>query len=160
MTPSERRIFFRAHLSELYIPFYDALCLGLNQNWAPYFGVRSFSEQDNLYAQGRSRPGGRVTNARGGESAHNYGCASDWTWFDDTGKLCWLKSTDPRWMSYIAAVRKVGLRPGAEFGDSDHNELKISLNWKAIHALFLQDKDTLAAERAIKQSIIPLMTSV
>jgi peptidoglycan L-alanyl-D-glutamate endopeptidase CwlK len=33
---------------------------------------RSPKEQDELFAQGRTKPGRRVTNARGGESAHNY----------------------------------------------------------------------------------------
>ena len=40
-------------------------------------GFRSFAEQDSLYAQGRTKPGAIVTNARGGESLHNFGCAID-----------------------------------------------------------------------------------
>ncbi|MBW1296439.1 M15 family metallopeptidase [Aquimarina litoralis] len=40
-------------------------------------GVRTFTEQDELYAQGRTAPGDIVTNARGGESYHNYGLAVD-----------------------------------------------------------------------------------
>lgn len=38
---------------------------------------RSFEEQDELYAQGRTKPGNIVTNAKGGESLHNYGVAFD-----------------------------------------------------------------------------------
>lgn len=38
---------------------------------------RSFAEQDMLFEQGRSRPGKRVTNARGGHSWHNWGMAID-----------------------------------------------------------------------------------
>lgn len=38
---------------------------------------RSWSEQDELYAQGRWEPGNIVTNARGGESYHNWGLAFD-----------------------------------------------------------------------------------
>jgi peptidoglycan L-alanyl-D-glutamate endopeptidase CwlK len=38
---------------------------------------RSFEEQDALFEQGRSKPGKIVTNARGGESYHNYGLAID-----------------------------------------------------------------------------------
>jgi peptidoglycan L-alanyl-D-glutamate endopeptidase CwlK len=41
------------------------------------FGYRSVEEQDWLYAQGRTRPGNKVTNARGGSSAHNFGLAVD-----------------------------------------------------------------------------------
>ncbi len=33
---------------------------------------RSNLEQDELYAQGRTKPGPIVTNARGGQSAHNF----------------------------------------------------------------------------------------
>ncbi|WP_341900184.1 glycosyl hydrolase 108 family protein [Fluviicola taffensis] len=38
---------------------------------------RTFEEQDELYAQGRTKPGKKVTNARAGESYHNYGLAID-----------------------------------------------------------------------------------
>lgn len=33
---------------------------------------RSSAEQDELYAQGRTKPGKIVTRARGGQSAHNF----------------------------------------------------------------------------------------
>lgn len=38
---------------------------------------RSIEEQDELYAQGRTKPGAIVTNAKGGESFHNWRCAFD-----------------------------------------------------------------------------------
>ena len=38
-------------------------------------GLRTFEEQDELYAKGRSKSGDVVTNAKGGESNHNYGLA-------------------------------------------------------------------------------------
>ncbi|HVG34723.1 MAG TPA: peptidoglycan-binding protein, partial [Pyrinomonadaceae bacterium] len=38
-------------------------------------GLRTFAEQDALFAQGRTKPGKVVTNARGGQSNHNYGLA-------------------------------------------------------------------------------------
>lgn len=38
---------------------------------------RSKEAQDALYAQGRTKPGPIVTNARGGESLHNFRCAFD-----------------------------------------------------------------------------------
>ena len=38
-------------------------------------GLRTFAEQDALYAQGRTKPGKKVTNAKGGQSVHNYGFA-------------------------------------------------------------------------------------
>ena len=40
-------------------------------------GLRTYEEQDALYAQGRTTPGNIVTNARGGHSNHNFGIAFD-----------------------------------------------------------------------------------
>ena len=40
-------------------------------------GYRSWAEQDALYAQGRSKPGDIVTNARGGYSYHDFKIAAD-----------------------------------------------------------------------------------
>lgn len=40
-------------------------------------GLRTFKEQDDLYAIGRTKPGKKVTNAKGGQSIHNYGLAVD-----------------------------------------------------------------------------------
>lgn len=40
-------------------------------------GLRTWGEQDALYAQGRTTPGNIVTNAPGGTSWHNYGLAVD-----------------------------------------------------------------------------------
>ena len=42
-----------------------------------YCTHRSGVEQDELYAQGRTKPGAIVTNARAGESLHNWRCAFD-----------------------------------------------------------------------------------
>ncbi|WP_305953442.1 M15 family metallopeptidase [Paenibacillus sp. P32E] len=40
-------------------------------------GLRTIAEQDALYAQGRTKPGQIVTNARGRTSYHNFGLAVD-----------------------------------------------------------------------------------
>lgn len=40
-------------------------------------GTRSYAEQNALYAQGRTKPGPKVTNARAGYSNHNFGTAVD-----------------------------------------------------------------------------------
>jgi peptidoglycan L-alanyl-D-glutamate endopeptidase CwlK len=41
------------------------------------YTFRTHEEQEALYAQGRTKPGKRVTNAKGGQSIHNYGLAFD-----------------------------------------------------------------------------------
>lgn len=40
-------------------------------------GYRTIERQNELYAQGRTKPGRVVTNAKGGESYHNFGVAVD-----------------------------------------------------------------------------------
>lgn len=40
-------------------------------------GLRSWKQQDDLYAQGRTAPGKIVTNCKGGYSYHNFGMAVD-----------------------------------------------------------------------------------
>lgn len=52
-------------------------------------GLRTFAEQDELFAQGRTKPGKRVTNARGGQSNHNFGLAVDLCPFDEHGQPMW-----------------------------------------------------------------------
>ena len=66
-------------------------------------GLRTFAEQDALYSQGRNGNSGKiVTNAKGGQSYHNYGVAFDivnivgnevnydfdWQQVSDIGKEC------------------------------------------------------------------------
>jgi hypothetical protein len=51
-------------------------------------GLRTFAEQDALYAQGRTRKGPKVTNAKGGQSNHNYGLAVDFG-FVINGQISW-----------------------------------------------------------------------
>jgi D-alanyl-D-alanine carboxypeptidase len=43
---------------------------------------RTWAEQDALYEKGRSKPGPKVTNARGGQSNHNYQIAVDIGFFE------------------------------------------------------------------------------
>lgn len=40
-------------------------------------GLRTYAVQNDLYAQGRSKPGSKVTNAPAGYSNHNFGLAFD-----------------------------------------------------------------------------------
>jgi peptidoglycan L-alanyl-D-glutamate endopeptidase CwlK len=48
--------------------------------------TRTFDEQEYLYAQGRTRPGKVVTNARAGKSYHNFGLAFDIVLLKDKDK--------------------------------------------------------------------------
>ena len=48
---------------------------------------RTIEEQNELYAQGRTKPGTIVTWVKGGSSYHNYGLAMDIAFIDRNGKL-------------------------------------------------------------------------
>lgn len=150
---SDHRARFRVGLSSIYLPFYDALCAKLAPEWAPYDGVRTFDQQTQLWNQGRSAPGGVVTNAKAGESAHNYASATDWTLWDASGNPIWMPKDDQRWAVYVDAVTTVGLRPGAEFGDVDHNELKLSCDWRHVLMAYSQG-GMVAAQQKIEESLV------
>lgn len=72
-------------------------------------GTRSYAEQDALYEQGRTKPGKRVTNARGGYSNHNFGTAVDLGIFEG-GK--YLEADAP----YRALAKECGLPAGCLWG--------------------------------------------
>ena len=81
-------------------------------------GFRSFKEQDKLYAQGRTKPGNIVTNAKGGQSMHNFGVAFDIV----DRKLGYnLSSYQWKWLNVIASLLKLewGGTWGA-FSDKPH----------------------------------------
>ena len=142
MKLGDRRKFYRDGLNPLYLQNYDKLCELMPPEWQPYSGFRTFQEQAQLYAKGRSArqltditPGLRVTNAMPGQSPHNFGCASDWTIFDDKEKPVWLAKDDPKFYEYRDACREAGSRWGGDFKtfpDMYHNELWINCSWADI----------------------------
>lgn len=73
-------------------------------------GYRSIQEQNSLYAKGRTKPGKKVTNARGGESWHNFGLAGDYA-FVINGKVTW----NGPWPIFGKVARECGLEWGGDF---------------------------------------------
>jgi peptidoglycan L-alanyl-D-glutamate endopeptidase CwlK len=71
-------------------------------------GTRTYAQQDALYAKGRTAPGPRVTNARGGYSNHNFGIAFDIGVFAGSKYL----SESPKYK----AVGVLGMDLGLEWG--------------------------------------------
>ena len=57
-------------------------------------GLRTFKEQDELYAQGRTKAGKKVTNAKAGQSIHNYGLAVDICLIIDGKTASWDTAKD------------------------------------------------------------------
>lgn len=86
-------------------------------------GSRTYAEQDELYRQGRDKPGKRVTNARGGQSNHNFGIAFDVTIFDAIGPVY----ESPAYKAVGAIGESIGLSWGGDWisnSDEPHFELK------------------------------------
>lgn len=78
-----RDLIERIDLDRLYPPFLDrmlemvAQCRARGADYFAICGHRTYTEQDALYAKGRTEKGPVVTNARAGESFHNFGLAVD-----------------------------------------------------------------------------------
>jgi peptidoglycan L-alanyl-D-glutamate endopeptidase CwlK len=74
-------------------------------------GLRTYSEQDALFDQGRTAPGRIVTEAKGGYSAHNFGYAVDVVPFIN-GVPDW-NDRDAQWAEILAKAPSCGLSEGA-----------------------------------------------
>jgi peptidoglycan L-alanyl-D-glutamate endopeptidase CwlK len=91
-------------------------------------GLRTAAQQDALYAQGRNQPGHVVTNARAGQSMHNYGLAVDVVPYlsGGGGALNWTVST-PQFQAMVAAMKAQGLAWGGDWkgnlADYDHFQM-------------------------------------
>jgi peptidoglycan LD-endopeptidase CwlK len=84
-------------------------------------GLRTWDDQDKLYAIGRTLPGREVTNAQGGESWHNYGAAIDVVPLE--GTIPDWDASHPSWARIVALGEAQGLRSGISWHDMPHFEL-------------------------------------
>jgi len=99
-------------------------------------GRRTIAEQNALFAKGRTTDGAKVTNAKGGDSPHNYGLAIDFAFLDAKGGASWADSNP--WAAVAAFGKALGLTWGGDwkkFVDRPHLELseefKVARNeWK------------------------------
>jgi peptidoglycan L-alanyl-D-glutamate endopeptidase CwlK len=115
---------------------YKEICLALTGKAICRFAytLRTWAEQDALYAQGRTKPGNIVTKAKAGESFHNYGLAVDIVLLidkDGNGShetASWDEKTDfdgdhqSDWMEVVGIFKKYGWEWGGDwhFKDSPH----------------------------------------
>ena len=86
-------------------------------------GTRTYEQQDALFEQGRSKPGPRVTNARGGYSNHNFGIAFDIGIFDSGRYL----EESPLYKVVGSIGKSLGLAWGGDWKallDEPHYELR------------------------------------
>jgi|SRR6266850_2720825 len=92
-------------------------------------GLRTWAEQDELYAQGRTAPGEIVTKAPAGHSQHNFGLAIDIVPLDNHGVPIW-DNTLPVWKRLIALAQGLGLESGAIWKTlKDYPHLQLTGSW-------------------------------
>jgi peptidoglycan L-alanyl-D-glutamate endopeptidase CwlK len=118
------------------IEMYDEIVASLTGSAQCRFShtLRTFAEQDALFAQGRTKPGKVVTNAKGGQSYHNYGLAIDIVLLIDKDKngtfetASWDTRTDfdkdgkSDWMEVVQIFKRFGYEWGGDwkFKDDPH----------------------------------------
>ncbi|OME50660.1 hypothetical protein BSK59_22415 [Paenibacillus odorifer] len=101
-------------------------------------GLRSIDEQNDLYAQGRTKQGSIVTNAKGGYSYHNFGLAIDFVLLLPDGKnVTWDMNTDYNsnnmkdWIEVVDEAKRLGFEWGGDwtsFKDYPHFQMVFGLS--------------------------------
>lgn len=104
---------------------------------------RSNAEQDQAYAQGRTKNKGThiITNARGGESPHNCTLHNDGVtpgarafdfaiYLGDQGQELDWDADDDDWKNAIAVGEALGLVSGSTFSFKDYAHMELR-NWKS-----------------------------
>ncbi len=112
-------------------------------------GLRTNKEQNDLYAQGRTKPGKIVTNAKAGYSYHNYGLAFDFCLLHDDNSISYSliedldKDNKADWMEVVEEFKKYGWFWGGDFKgsfkDTPHFEKAFG---NTIEHLLITKKDT------------------
>ena len=120
-------------------------------------GLRTFDEQAQLYAIGRTKAGKKVTNAKAGQSIHNYGLAVDMCLIINGKTASWDTAKDwdddkiADWYECVKIFAKHGWEWGGNwktFKDLPHFEKKkiaratseLKVSWRALVKL-PKDKD-------------------
>lgn len=88
-------------------------------------GLRAWSDQAKLYAQGRTAPGPIVTHAQPGYSWHNFGLAVDVC----PERLLTVPNWgpgDPVWIKLRGLGFALGMYPGADFSHPDQPHFQLT----------------------------------
>ena len=108
-------------LEGLYPAFADRIrwllmtCEGLGMKLCILQGMRTLEEQERLYAQGRTADGPRVTDARAGQSFHNFGLAVDLVDFSASGNKDTYEPSDFDHTNY-QKIAELAASRGIEWG--------------------------------------------
>ncbi|WP_309143478.1 M15 family metallopeptidase [Bacillus sp. V3B] len=100
-------------------------------------GFRSIEDQNRLYEKGRTTGGTIVTNAKGGESLHNFGLAVDFAIKTKSGEVIWDTEYDGNgngssdWMEVVESAKVLGFEWGGDwknFKDYPHLQMDFGLS--------------------------------
>jgi peptidoglycan LD-endopeptidase CwlK len=104
-------------------------------------GYRTFEEQDALYAQGRTKPGPKVTNSKGGSSFHNFGLCFDFCLLIDNKEISWDLNKDydkdgiKDWKEVVDTFKKYGWEWGGDWHsivDNPHLQKSFGYTWQQL----------------------------
>ena len=124
---------------------YDEICEALKGRAFCRFSytLRTFAEQDAIYAQGRTKPGKIVSNAKKGLSYHNYGLAIDIVLILDGRTASWEQKIDfdgdgkADWMEVVSIFKSFGWEWGGnwKFVDAPHFQKTFGYSVRQLLAL-------------------------
>lgn len=137
----------RDEVSSIYAEICEALTGSAMCRFA--YTLRTFAEQNALFAQGRTKPGKVVTNAKGGQSFHNYGLAVDIVLLVDKNgdgifeTAAWDTRTDfdkdrkSDWMECVNIFKQYGWEWGGDwrFSDPPHFQKTLGKSVRELLAL-------------------------
>lgn len=112
-------------------------------------GLRTIKEQNDLYAQGRTKPGPIVTKAKGGSSFHNYGLAFDFAIVYGPN-LSWDINADrdgdgvKDWMEVVKVFEAAGWEWGGRWSslkDYPHLQKTFGNTWQQLFAKVAAGKE-------------------
>ncbi|MEK4535150.1 M15 family metallopeptidase [Peribacillus sp. FSL K6-1552] len=104
-------------------------------------GFRTLEEQNDLYEKGRLKSGSIVTNAKGGESLHNFGLAIDFALLNKQGEAIWNMEYDGNdngksdWMEVVSIAKDLGFEWGGDwsgFKDYPHLQMTFGLSLREL----------------------------
>lgn len=111
-----------------------------------FMGLRTFKQQDALWAQGRTLPGKIVTKAKGGESFHNFGLAVDMVEDGDVTRagIQWSWSNNADYLKVGSVTKDCGLEWGGfwkAFKDYPHVQLTGGLSLAEANKIYFDAKE-------------------
>ena len=107
------------------------------------YTLRTFAEQNALFAQGRTKPGNIVTKARGGLSYHNYSLAIDIVLIINGKEASWNDKKDfdgdgkADWQEIVTIFKQYGWEWGGDwqFMDTPHFQKTFGYSVRQLLAL-------------------------